>query len=81
MKTVGVREFRDHAPSYLAGSEPVAVSNRGTVIGFYIPLARDPEEIQRELERLGARVQEILGDTGMSEEQLAELFRLRSPQS
>ena len=45
MKTVGVREFRDHgAPSYLAGSEPIAFSNRGTVIGFYIPLRRDPEE-------------------------------------
>ncbi len=81
MKTVGVREFRDHAPSYLAGSEPIAVSNRGTVIGFYIPLPRDPEETQRAVERLGARVQEILANTGMSEEQLAELFRLRSPQS
>ena len=81
MKTVGVREFRDHAPSYLAGSDPIAVSNRGTVIGFYIPLPRDPEETQRAVERLGTRVQEILADTGMSEEQLAELFRLRSPRS
>ena len=81
MKTVGVREFRDHAPSYLAGSEPIAVSNLGTVIGFYIPLPRDPEETQRAVERLGARVHEILADTGMSEEQLAELFRLRSPHS
>lgn len=81
MKTVGVREFRDHAPSYLAGSDPIAVTNRGTVIGFYIPLPRDPEETQRAVERLGTRVQEILADTGMSEEQLAELFRLRSPRS
>jgi ribosome-binding protein aMBF1 (putative translation factor) len=44
-------------------------------------LPRDPEETQRAVERLGARVQEILANTGMSEEQLAELFRLRSPQS
>ncbi len=76
-----MREFRDHAPSYLAGSEPIAVSNRGTVIGFYIPLPRDAEEIQHAVKRLGARVKEILADTGMSEEQLAELFGLRSPQS
>ena len=79
MKTVGVREFRDHATSYLAGSEPVAVSNRGTVIGFYIPLHADRQEAQRALERLGARVQQILADTGMSEEELAELFHLRAP--
>ena len=79
MKTIGVREFRDHATSYLAGSEAVAVSNRGTVIGFYIPLQRDPEATRRALERLGARVQQILTDTGISEEELAELFRFREP--
>lgn len=80
MKTVGVREFRDHATRYLAGSEPVAVSNHGTVIGFYVPVPRDRQETQRALEQLGMRVQQILTDTGMSEEELAELFRVRDPQ-
>lgn len=79
MKTIGVREFRDHATSYLAGSEPVAVSNRGTVIGFYIPLPRNHDEAHRALERRGAKAQQILVETGMSEDDLADLFRLRGP--
>jgi hypothetical protein len=32
LKNVGVREFRDHAASYLSGSDPVAVSTHGRVI-------------------------------------------------
>ena len=79
MKAVGVREFRDHATSYLAGSEPVAVSNCGTVIGFYIPLARNYDETQRALEQLGAKVHQILAETGMSEDDLADLFHPKSP--
>jgi hypothetical protein len=38
MKNVGVREFRDHATSYLSGHEAVAVSKHGQVIGVYIPV-------------------------------------------
>jgi hypothetical protein len=41
LKTVGVREFRDHATTYLSGSDPVAVSKHGRVVGFSItPPAR-----------------------------------------
>ena len=69
MKTIGVREFRDHATRFLAGTELLAVSNRGVVIGFYIPVPKDGEQSQRALEQLGVRVQEILTETGMSEEE------------
>jgi len=79
VKTVGVREFRDHATRYLAGAEPIAVTNRGVVIGVYIPLQRDHEQTERALKQLGAKVQQILADTGMSEDELADLFRLRAP--
>lgn len=81
MKTVGVREFRDHVLSYCAGSDLIAVTNRDTVIGFYIPLPCHPEETQRAVERLSTRFQEMLRETGTSAEQLAELLRLRNPQS
>lgn len=57
MKTVGVREYRDHATRYLAGLDPVAISNH-----------------------LGARVLQIMADTGLSEDELAERFRLRDSQ-
>jgi hypothetical protein len=79
MKNVGVREFRDHATKYLSGSEPLAVSRHGQVIGYYFPVKRDHERIQRDLDRLGETVQAILGETGMSEDELASFFDLRRP--
>jgi hypothetical protein len=77
LKSVGVREFRDHATAYLSGSDPVAVSKHGHVIGFYIPVDRDPEQVQRAMEKLGNTVERILEETGMTEDELAELFELR----
>lgn len=77
LKTVGVREFRDHATTYLAGNEPVAVSRHGQVIGFYIPVERDDAQAQRALEGLAATVSRVLAETGMSEDDLAGLFDLR----
>ncbi len=77
MKSVGVREFRDHATTYLSGSDPVAVSKHGHVIGFYIPLERDEGEARRAVARLGETVERVLKETGMSEEELAGLLDLR----
>jgi hypothetical protein len=55
LKRVGVREFRDHATSYLSGADPVAVSKHGRLIGFYIPLQvdRDEDEVRRAVAKLG----------------------------
>lgn len=77
LKNVGVREFRDHATTYLAGSDPVAISRHGQVIGFYIPVERDPAQVQRAVEKLGSTVDRILEETGITEEELAQLFDLR----
>jgi hypothetical protein len=77
LKNVGVREFRDHATTYLSGSDPVAVSKHGQVIGFYIPVEGDREQARRAIERLGRSVEEILEETGMTEDELAQLFDLR----
>lgn len=77
LKTVGVREFRDHATTYLSGSDPVAVSKHGRVVGFYIPLERDEDEVRRALARLGETVGQVLEETGLSEEDLAQMFDLR----
>lgn len=79
LKNVGVREFRDHATSYLSGPDPVAVSKHGHVIGFYIPVERDREQAKRAVEQLGHSVEKILEETGMNEEELAQLFDLRRP--
>lgn len=79
MKNVGVREFRDHATAYLSGSEPIAISKHGHVIGFFIPVERDLEQASRALEKLGQTVEKILEETRLSEEELAALFDLRRP--
>ena len=81
LKNVGVREFRDHATSYLSGSDPVAVSKHGRVIGFYVPLARDEDEVTRAIAQLGETVGQVLADNGMSEDDLAALIDLRAPRA
>ncbi len=78
LKYVGVREFRDHATSYLSGSDPVAVSKHGRVIGFYVPLARDENEVARSITRLNETVGQVLADSGLSEDELAALVDLRA---
>jgi antitoxin (DNA-binding transcriptional repressor) of toxin-antitoxin stability system len=77
MKSVGVREFRDRATTYLSGPEPVAVSKHGHVIGFYIPVERDENDARRAVAQLGETVERVLNDTGMGEEELAGLLDLR----
>ena len=79
MKSVGVREFRDRATNYLSGPETVAVNRHGHVIGFYIPVERDEDEVRRAVAQLGQTVERVLGETGMSEEELASLFDMRRP--
>lgn len=77
MKNVGVREFRDHATKYLSGSEPVAVSKHGRVIGLYVPLERDEDEVARALAKLGKTVGQVLEDSGLTEDELVDLFEVR----
>lgn len=79
IKSVGVREFRDHATSYLSGGEPLAVSRHGHVIGFYIPLKRDEDEIKLAVAKLGEAVEQVRRQSGMGEEELAQLLDLRRP--
>jgi crotonobetainyl-CoA:carnitine CoA-transferase CaiB-like acyl-CoA transferase len=73
LKTVGVREFRNNASTYLSGSETIAVNRHGKVIGFYIPIERDDDEVRRAVAKLGATVEKVLEDTGLTEEELAAL--------
>lgn len=77
IRDVGVREFRDHATTYLSGRDPVAVSEHGQVIGFYIPVEADRDQAVRALEQLGRSVEKILAETGMTEDELSGLCDLR----
>jgi hypothetical protein len=77
LKHVGVREFRDHATNYLSGSDPVAVNKHGRVIGFYVPVERDEDQVRHSVAKLGETVERILAETGMSEDELANIFDMR----
>lgn len=74
IKDVGVREFRDHASSYLSGGEPLAVRRHGRVVGFYLPVKQksDGEELQTALRELGESLVELRRVSGLSEENLVE---------
>lgn len=79
LKSVGVREFRNNASTYLSGSDPIAVNRHGKVIGFYIPIERDDDEVRRAVAQLGSTVEKVLEESGMTEEELAQLLDLRRP--
>jgi len=66
MKSVGVREFRNNASTYLSGTEPIAVNRHGKVIGFYIPLKRDDDEVERAFALLPATLEKVIERTGVS---------------
>lgn len=73
----GVREGRDHTTTYLSGSDPVAASKHGQVIGSDIAVERNQEQARRVIEKLGHSLERILGETALPEEELAQLFDLR----
>lgn len=80
MKHVGVREFRDHATKYLASDEVLAIERHGQPIGFYIPTGQSKQEgFMQALERLEETVGRVLADTGLTEDELADLFDLSKP--
>lgn len=76
---VGIREFRDRATQYLAGAEPVAITRHGRVIGFYIPVPVDRGETDRALRCLADTVERLQRHSGLSEDELADLFDVHKP--
>ena len=77
LEDVGVREFRDHATRYLAGSAPLAIRRHGRVIGFYIPVERDEGEVKPAVAQMSDVVSRVLAETGMSEDELVEALNPR----
>ncbi len=79
MRHVGVREFRDKATAYLSGNEVLTVEKHGQLIGYYIPASRASQEKMREgMAQLAAAVKQALDETGITEDQLADLFNLNT---
>lgn len=80
MKHVEAREFKERSLDYLTSNEPLAIEHEGEIIGFYYPKKRTKqEELERKLDRLGQLVNQALAETGMTEDEFADLFDLSKP--
>ncbi len=76
MKSVGIREFRDHATKLIASGETLAIEKHGEPVGFYVPIvAKDREVGVKVLERLGSVVSDVLEQTGLTEDELVAAIR------
>jgi antitoxin (DNA-binding transcriptional repressor) of toxin-antitoxin stability system len=73
MRHVGVREFKDQATSMMSSGETLVIERHGKPIGFFVPVeAKDRKRGRAALGRLGRAVEEVLAETGLDEDQLAE---------
>lgn len=77
LKSIGVPEFRNNASTHLSGTDPIAVNKHGQVIGFYIPLERNRDEVRRAIAKLEVTRKKELVYAGVfdtSEEARIEIF-------
>ena len=75
MRSVGIREFRNHATTLMKLGETIRIERNGKPIGFFVPVPepkRSREEIRESLDRVGEVVQRVLDRTGWDEEDLVE---------
>ncbi len=80
MKHVEVKEFRDHAGQYLVLDEMLTIERHGEPIGYYVPVGPGTKlRPTQGFERLEAAVEQMLAQTGFTEEELAQFFDMSQP--
>ena len=81
MKRIAISEFHKHLHRHLYGEEPlVIVDEDDRPVGQYLPDSMERRRERREaVERLGATVERVLAETGMTEDELARFFDLSQP--
>jgi antitoxin (DNA-binding transcriptional repressor) of toxin-antitoxin stability system len=64
----------------LALGEPLEIERHGRPIGYFIPAKRaNSEEAKQAIDRLNGAVAALLTESGMTEDELVELFDLSRP--
>ncbi len=76
MRRVGIREFRDKATTLLASGETMLIERHGHPVGYFIPIRQKEEVADAAIQRLAEAVEQVLNETGLGEDELAELFTL-----
>jgi hypothetical protein len=83
MRTATVREFRDQATKLLKETEPILVTRRGRIVGFYLPATGTslPLEIKKDLfDVLTRAMRRKMKVRSVTEETvLAEFEKTRNP--
>ena len=78
MRKVGIKEFRDNATKLLAAGETVLVERHGRPVGYFIPVKqKGGAEADEAAARLAEVLERAVNESGLSENELAELFTLR----
>ena len=73
VKHVGVRELRGDLAEKLKGSEPIIIERHGQVLGIYLPVQPvDREKVEAAFNDFQAALEEVLRQTGMTREELAD---------
>ena len=73
MKTATVREFRDRATTWLKEEEPILVTRRGRIVGFFLPATGPaiPLEIRKDIfYTLTKHFRSLMKARGLTEETL-----------
>ncbi len=73
MKTATVRQFRDRATSLFKQEEPIIVTRRGKIVGFFLPAVGEalPLEIKKDLFTiLTDEIRSAMKDHGLIEDTL-----------
>jgi len=80
MKNVPSHEFEAHPKEYMSSNEPLTIERNGHAIGYYIPSrAGRRQSLLDTLDRLDKAVQQVMVETGLTEDELADLFDLNKP--
>lgn len=81
MRKVGIREFRDNATTLLAAGETLLVERHGHPVGYFVPIKQKGAEETDAMQRLAEALEQVVNETGLSEDALAELFTVRRASS
>ena len=76
VEKIGVREFRNNIGKYIDSAQPIAVSRHGQTVGYFVPVKKNPDEVDLEQLRSAAlKLDALLAENGIDEEQLVQEFR------
>ncbi|ACK73969.1 prevent-host-death family protein (plasmid) [Gloeothece citriformis PCC 7424] len=81
IKSIGIREFRAHLYKYTReNQEPIALTNHGETIGYYIPAQSQKKDIES-LRQAVAKLSNMLAEKELSEDDIVADFQELRKQS